>query len=185
MKTFETEPKSSSILGLHWKVDTHSLIFCGGTEQEVPAKINHNCSIVCLSSAPPAWDMSTLNHTDAFSTQKHLGSNGASMGQRIVCRPLKLFIDWCSELREIGTMSINDFISKMDVQTSDFTFLQMHQKRQCASWHIDWCSELREIMTMSINEYFENGCSNLRLHIFTDTSEEAMCIVAYLQDEAT
>ena len=39
---------------------------------------------------------------------------------------------------------------------------------------------------MSINRlYFENGCTNLRLHIFTDASEEAMCIVAYLQDEAT
>ena len=50
----------------------------------------------------------------------------------------------------------------------------------------DWCSELREIRTMSINRlYFENGCTNLRLHIFTDASEEAMCIVAYLQDEAT
>ena len=50
----------------------------------------------------------------------------------------------------------------------------------------DWCSELREIRTMSINRlYFENGCSNLRLPIFTDASEEAMCIVAYLQDEAT
>ena len=50
---------------------------------------------------------------------------------------------------------------------------------------IDWCSELREIRTMSINRlYFENGCSNLRLHIFTDASEEAMCIVAYLQDKA-
>ena len=50
----------------------------------------------------------------------------------------------------------------------------------------DWCSELREIRTMPINRlYFENGCTNLRLHIFTDASEEAMCIVAYLQDEAT
>ena len=39
---------------------------------------------------------------------------------------------------------------------------------------------------MSINRlYFENGCTNLRLHIFTDASEEAMCIVAYLQDEVT
>ena len=39
---------------------------------------------------------------------------------------------------------------------------------------------------MSINRlYFENGCTNLRLHIFTDASEEAVCIVAYLQDEAT
>ena len=39
---------------------------------------------------------------------------------------------------------------------------------------------------MSINRlYFENGCTNLRLYIFTDASEEAMCIVAYLQDETT
>ena len=39
---------------------------------------------------------------------------------------------------------------------------------------------------MSINRfYFQNGCSNLRLHNFTNASEEAMCIVAYLQDEAT
>ncbi|XP_075263603.1 uncharacterized protein LOC142355282 [Convolutriloba macropyga] len=39
---------------------------------------------------------------------------------------------------------------------------------------------------MSINRfYFENGCTNLRLHIFTDASEEAMCIVAYLQYEVT
>ena len=35
---------------------------------------------------------------------------------------------------------------------------------------------------MSINLlYFENGCTKLRLHIFTDASE-AMCIVAYLQE---
>ena len=50
----------------------------------------------------------------------------------------------------------------------------------------DWCSLLREIRTKSINRlYFENGCSNLRLHIFTNASKEAMCIVAYLKDEAT
>ena len=50
----------------------------------------------------------------------------------------------------------------------------------------DWCSELRETRAMSINRpYFENWCTNLRLHIFTDASEEAMFIVAYLKDEAT
>ena len=32
--------------------------------------------------------------------------------------------------------------------------------------------------------HFENGCTNLRLHIFTDASKEAMFIVAYMQDEA-
>ena len=51
---------------------------------------------------------------------------------------------------------------------------------------IDWCSELRKKRTMSINRlYFENGGSDLRLHFFTDASEEEMCSVAYLQDEAT
>ena len=50
----------------------------------------------------------------------------------------------------------------------------------------DWCSELQEIRTMSINRlYFTKGCAKLRLHIFTDASEEAMCIVAYLQDDST
>ena len=50
----------------------------------------------------------------------------------------------------------------------------------------DWCSDLREIRTMSINRlYFENRCTNLRLQNFTEASGEAMCIVAYLQDEAT
>ena len=50
----------------------------------------------------------------------------------------------------------------------------------------NWCSDLREIRAMSINRlYFENGCRKLRLHIFTDASEEAMSIVAYLQEEAT
>ena len=49
----------------------------------------------------------------------------------------------------------------------------------------DWCSELREIRTMSTNRlYFVNGFANLRLHIFTDASEEVMCIVEYLQEEA-
>ena len=50
---------------------------------------------------------------------------------------------------------------------------------------LDWCSELSEIRKSSINRlFFENRCSNLRLHNFTDASEEAMCIEAYLQDEA-
>ena len=44
----------------------------------------------------------------------------------------------------------------------------------------EWCSELREIRTMPINRlFFKNGCTNFRQQIFTDASEEAMCIVAY------
>ena len=39
---------------------------------------------------------------------------------------------------------------------------------------------------MSINRlYFTNGCAKLRLHIFTDASEETMLIVAYLQNDST
>ena len=50
----------------------------------------------------------------------------------------------------------------------------------------DFYSELREIRTISINRlYFENSCTILKLHIFTNATEEVMCIVAYLQDEAT
>ena len=37
----------------------------------------------------------------------------------------------------------------------------------------DWWSDLREIRTMSINRlHFENGCSNLRLHVFTETRQK-------------
>ena len=103
---------------------------------------SENCPILCLSNGRPTWDIFTLHDKKALSTQKHLGSNGTSIGRKIVSRILKLFSDWCSELREIRTMLISRF-------------------------------------------YFENGCTNLRLHIFKDASEEAMCIVAYLQDEAT
>ena len=42
-----------------------------------------------VSIVRPTWDMFTLHHTNAISTQKHLGSNGTSMGQRVVSRTLK------------------------------------------------------------------------------------------------
>ena len=65
-------------------------------------------------------------------------------------------------------------------QAWDKDFLVEHSKV-----FSDWCSELRRKKTMSINQlYLENGFKNLRLHVFTDASEEAMCILAYLQDEA-
>ena len=84
--------------------------------------------------------MFTLHHTNWVSTERHLGSNGASMAQRIVSRTLNTI-----------------------------------------HWLMHW-----EIWTKSINRlYFGKGVANLRLDIITDTSEEAMCILAYLQDEAT
>ena len=51
---------------------------------------------------------------------------------------------------------------------------------------IDWCSELREVRKFLINRlHFQIECTNWRLHIFTFASNEALGIVAYLQDEAT
>ena len=143
MKTFEAEPQSSSILGLNWKVDTDSLIVCRGTQQEVPAKITQR---IVLSFVSAVFDPLGICSPFTIRMRFLLKSIWAAMGQawdkELSAEHSKLFSDWCSELREIRTMSINRI-------------------------------------------YFENGCTNLRLHIFTDASEEAMCIVAYLQDEAT
>ena len=143
VKTFEAEPQSSSILGLNWNVDTDSLIVCRGTEQEVPAKITQR---IVLSFVSAVFDPLGICSPFTIRMRFLLKSIWAAMGQawdkELSAEHSKLFSDWCSELREIRTMSINRL-------------------------------------------YFENGCTNLRLHIFTDASEEAMCIVAYLQDEAT
>ena len=142
VKTSKAEPQSSSILGLNWNVDTDSLIVCRGTEQEVPAKITQR---IVLSFVSAVFD--PLGICSPFTIRmRFLLKTFAAMGQA-----------WDKE----SSAELSKLFS-------------------------DWCSELREIRTMSINRlYFENGCTNLRLHIFTDTSEEAMCIVAYLQDEAT
>ena len=143
VKTFEAEPQSSSILGLNWNVDTDSLIVCRGTEQEVPAKITQR---IVLSFVSAVFDPIGICSHFTIRMRFLLKSIWAAMGQawdkELSAEHSKLFSDWCSELREIRTMSINRL-------------------------------------------YFENGCTNLRLHIFTDASEEAMCLVAYLQDEAT
>ena len=143
VKTFEAEPQSSSILGLNWNLDTDSLIVCRETEQEVPAQITQR---IVLSFVSAVFDPLGICSPFTIRMRFLLKSIWAAMGQawdkELSAEHSKLFTDWCSELREIRTMSINRL-------------------------------------------YFENGCSNLRLHIFTDASEEAMCIVAYLQDEAT
>ena len=52
-----------------------------------------NCPILCLSSVRPTWDMFTLHHKNAVSTQYHLGSNRPSMWQRVDSRTLKT-IQW-------------------------------------------------------------------------------------------
>ena len=143
VKTFEAEQQSSSILGLNWNVDTDSLIVCRGTEQEVPAKITQR---IVLSFVSAVFDPLGICSPFTIRMRFLLKSIWAAMGQawdkELSAEHSKLFSDWCSELRDIRTMSVNRL-------------------------------------------YFENGCRNMRLQIFTDASEEAMCIVAYLQDKTT
>ena len=143
VKTFEAEPQSSSILGLNWNVDRDSLIVCRGTEQEVPAKLSQRIVLSFVSAVfDPLGICSPFTIRMRFLLKGIWAAIGQAWDKKLSEEHSKLFSDWCSELREIRTMSINRL-------------------------------------------YFENGCTNLRLHIFTDASEEAMCIVAYLQDEAT
>ena len=49
-------------------------------------------------------------------------------------------------------------------------------------WLVFWVDRNNDKV---VKLYFENRCTNLRLHIFTDASEEAICIVTYLQGETT
>ena len=143
VKTFEAKPQSSSILGLNLNVDTDSLIVCRGTEQEVRAKITQR---IVLPFVSPVFGPLGICSPFTIRMRFLLKSIWAAMGQAwdkgLSAEHSKLFSDWCSELRELRTMSKNRL-------------------------------------------YFENGCTKLRLHIFTDVSEEAMCIVAYLPDETT
>ena len=143
VKTLEAEPQSSSILGFNWNVNTDCLIVCRGTEQEVPAKIPQRIVLSFVSAVfVPLGICSPITIRMRFRLKSIWGAMVQAWNKELSVERSKLFSNWCSELREIRTMSINRF-------------------------------------------YFENGCPNLRLHIFTDSSEEAMCIVAYLQDEAT
>ena len=143
VKTFKAEPQSSSILRLNCNVETDSLIVCRGTEQEVPAKITQR---IVLSFVSAVFDLLGICSPFTIRGRFLLKSIWAAMGQA-----------WDKEL-----------------------------SAERSKMFSDWCSELREIRTMSIKRlYFENGCTNLRLQIFTDASEAANCIVEYLQYEAT
>ena len=86
VKTFETEPQSSSILGLNWNVDTDSLIFCRGTEQEVPARITQRIVLYFVSAV-----FDPLGICSPFTIRMRflLESIWAAMGQRVVSRTLK------------------------------------------------------------------------------------------------
>ena len=143
VKTFEAEPQLSSILELNWNVDADRLIVCRETEQEVPPKITQRIVLSFVSAVfDPLGICSPFTIRMRFLLQSIWAAMGHAWDKALSAEHSKLSSNWCSELREIRTMSINRL-------------------------------------------YFENGCTNLRLHIFTDASEEAMCIVAYLQNIAT
>ena len=143
VKIFEAETQSSSILRLNCNVDTDILIVYRGTEQEIPAEITQGIVLIFVSAVfDPLGICSHFTIRIRFLIKSIWAAMGQAWDKKLSAEHSKLFSDWCSELIEIRTMSINRL-------------------------------------------YFENGCSNLRLHIFTDASEEAMCIVDYLQDEAT
>ena len=129
-KTFENEPQLSSILGLNWNVDTDSLIVCCGTEQEVPAKITQRIVLSFVSAVfHPVGICSTFTIRIQFLLKSIWAAMEQAWDKELSVEHSKLFSDWCSELREKRTMSINRL-------------------------------------------YFENGFTNLRLHIFTDASEK-------------
>ena len=108
VKTFEAEPQSSSILGLNCKVDTDNLIVCRGTEQEVPANITQR---IVLSFVSAVFDPLGICSSFTIRMQFLLKSIWAAMGQAwdkdLSPENSALFSDWCSELREIRTISIN------------------------------------------------------------------------------
>ena len=143
VKILEAEPQLSLIFGLNWNGDTDGPIVCRATEQEVPAKKNQR---MVLSFVSAVFDQ--LGRCSPFTIRMQCllkniwEAMGHASDKELSAEHSKLFSDWRSELREIGTMSINRL-------------------------------------------FFENGRSNLRLHIFTEASEEAISIVANLQVEAT
>ena len=108
VKTFEAESQSSSILGLNWNVATDSLIVCRGTEQELPAKITQS---IVLSFVSAVFDPLGIRSPFTIKMRFLLKSIWAAMGQtwdkELSAEHSKLFSDWCFELREIRTMSVN------------------------------------------------------------------------------
>ena len=107
VKTFEAEPQSSSILELNWNVGTDNLIVCRGTEQEVTAKITQR---IVLSFVSAVFDPLGIYSPFTIRMRFLLKSIWAALRQawdKESTEHSKLFTDWCSELREIRTMSIN------------------------------------------------------------------------------
>ena len=99
--TCETEPQSSSILGLTWNVDTDSLIVCRGTEREVPVKITQRIVLSFVSAVfhPPGL-CSPFTIRMRFLLKSIWAAMGQAWDKELSAERPKLFSYWCSELRE-------------------------------------------------------------------------------------
>ena len=108
VKTLEAEPQSSAILGLSWNVDTDSLIVCRGAEQEVPAKTTKR-NVLSLVSAvfDPLGICSPFTIRMRFLLKGIWAAMGQAWDKDLSAEHSKLLSDWCSELREMRTLSIN------------------------------------------------------------------------------
>ena len=108
VKMFEAEPQSSSTLGINWNVDRDSLIICRGTEQEFPAKITQRSVLSFVSAVfDPFGICSPFTIRMRFLLRSIWAAMGQEWDKELSAEHSKLFSDWCSELREIRTMSIN------------------------------------------------------------------------------
>ena len=107
VKTFEADPSSSSILGLNWNVDKHSLFVCRGIEQEVPAKLTQRIVLLFVSAV---FGPHGISSPFTIRTRFLLKGIWAALAKawELSAEHSKLFSDWCSELREIRTMPKTD-----------------------------------------------------------------------------
>ena len=89
-------------------METGSLIVCRGTEQEVPAKITQRIVISFVSAV-----FETLGIRSPFTIRMRFllesiwAAKGKAWDKELSAEHSILISDWCSELREIMTMSIN------------------------------------------------------------------------------
>ena len=110
VKTLEVEPQSSSILGLNWNVDSDSLVVCRGIDQEIPAKITQRVVLSFVSAVfDPIGICSPFTIRMRFLLKSIWASMGQSWDKELSTEHVKIFKEWCSELQEKRTMSINIF----------------------------------------------------------------------------
>ena len=99
-------------------MDTDSLIVCRGTEQEVPVKITQRIVLSFVSAVfDPLGICSPFTIRMRFLLKSLLAAMEQAWDKESSAERSKLFSDWCSELREIRTMSINQHYFEKDAQT--------------------------------------------------------------------